>query len=355
MVLYVQKFVLRCTKVNDMFQELITDNLSDDKIASLRQKYGLTESKEYLNRLKLREDQPVSTNLDLEIQKNTDVLHRKMEDGSDYAVSSENHTDGDDDVSYNPKPIRPRKDYNTDNQSRLKKRKQSKIVNETRLTSTKRKEMNDSKPKSTKRKHVKGTDVWCHLCDTTFEIPRLYMEHMRGKHTPDVLPFGCAKCSKFFVTEKKMLLHAACHRPAEQKKIHPCPKCDKKFTEARKVPIHIQKVHLGERPFVCEKCGKACTTSAALKQHQVTHTEDRPFKCTECQKCFKDLAALKKHSEIHNTDLFECSMCGQRLSTRYTLKVHMLVHSDAKRYECKHCGNAYKRHTALKVRITKHL
>lgn len=269
---------MRCTKVNDMFKELLNDGVSDDKIELLRQKYGLSDNNESINipELDAKVDQPISTHQNtpsgdaIKIQVTTEVMHAKIEErDSDNAVNS----DRDEDVPYNPKTTKTRKEFNINSQSRSRKRKQSTIVNEIPSTAKKRKEIIiDSKPKSTKRKHVKGTDVWCHLCDTTFEIPRLYMEHMRGKHTPDVLPFGCAQCSKFFVTEKKMILHAACHRPAEQKQIHPCPECGKKFTEARKVPIHIQKVHMGDRPFVCEKCGKACTTSAALKQHQVNFT-----------------------------------------------------------------------------------
>lgn len=211
-----------------------------------------------------------------------------------------------------------------------------------------------SKPKSSRRKPIKGTDVWCHLCDTTFNLPRRYMDHMRSKHSPNILPFTCDKCPKFFVSEKKMAQHATCHRPVEQKKIHPCPECEKTFTRAETVQLHIRYTHIGMVAFVCEECGKTCKTKGALKEHQFSHTDVRPIKCKDCPKRFKDLTGLKKHSEQHNDDTFECLQCGKRMNTRPALKTHMIVHTDEKRYKCKYCGNAFKRYTQYKVRIYSH-
>lgn len=215
-----------------------------------------------------------------------------------------------------------------------------------------RKKSIETKPKSRKkRKPTRGTDVWCHLCDTTFDLPRVYMRHMRDKHTPEILKFSCAECPKSFGTKQKMRHHANTHRPTEQKKIHPCPQCGKKFSKPENVALHIRIVHNGDRPYVCEECGKTCATKGALKEHQVIHSDARPFKCKDCPKSFKDLPGLKKHTESHTITAFECVQCGQRLNTRQTLKVHMLVHSDEKRYKCHHCGNAYKRYPTLKVTI----
>lgn len=257
----------------------------------------------------------------------------------------------DEDASYTPECNKLRAELDVDRQPKTRKHKL--YVKATRTTVKKCKKSIESKPKSNKRKPIKGTDVWCHLCDTTFDLPRLYMRHMRDKHTPDVLPFVCAQCPKVFVSEQKMHQHAASHRPVEQKKTHPCPECGKTFSKAENVQLHIRIVHDGDRPYVCEECGKACATKGALKEHQVTHSDERPFKCNDCLKCFKDLPALKRHTETHNTATFECVQCGQRLNTRQTLKIHMLVHSDEKRYKCHHCGNAYKRYPALKVYVYK--
>lgn len=218
----------------------------------------------------------------------------------------------------------------------------------------KRNKPSETKPKSTKRKPIRGTttDVLCQFCEITFEQPHRYISHMRNKHSPTVLPYVCDECPKCFVSEKKMLRHAACHRPVGQKKIHPCPECDRTFTRADNVQMHRRIVHIGERPFVCEECGKGYATKAALKEHQVSHSNLRPFKCNDCPMCFKDLRALQRHSVRHSAFVrsFECLECGHSMSTLQTLRNHMVVHSDEKRHKCQHCGNAYKRYKTLKVR-----
>lgn len=272
-------------------------------------------------------------------------------DSNDTVSVVDEDSDNDEDPSYKPHHCKLKTEPVADSKPKLKRRKQCKTQSKIK----KHYKSTESKPKLTKRKPIKGTDVWCHLCDTTYILPRFYMEHMRKTHTPDVLPFICADCPKAFVSEQKMLRHAASHRPDEQKKIHPCTECEKTFSTVKIVQFHIRTVHMGERPFVCEECGKACSTKASLKDHQMSHSEERPFKCNDCPKCFKDLVALKRHLTTHNTSSFECVQCGQKLNTIRTLRNHMLVHSDKKRYKCHHCGNEYKRHHALKVRKQSHL
>lgn len=243
------------------------------------------------------------------------------------------------------------RDTPADRKSRIKLKNRPKKRQNYKAESKKSHQSNESMVRNTiKRIPVRGTDVWCHLCDKTFNLPRRYMVHMRNTHRPNVLSFGCDQCPKFFATEDKMRQHASSHRPADEKKIHPCPQCDRTFTRAESVQLHQRVVHMGDRPFVCEECGKACATKGALKEHQISHTDVRPIKCNDCSKCFKDIQALKRHSRSHNTSkFFECIQCGQRLNTLQTLRNHMLVHSDEKRYKCQHCGTEYKRYKTFKV------
>lgn len=65
---------------------------------------------------------------------------------------------------------------------------------------------------------------------------------------------------------------------------------------------HIKAIHIGDRPFICEGCGKSFGTKGALKEHQITHSEDRPFSCSFCDKKFKNLPRLRVRKNILNTD-----------------------------------------------------
>ncbi|XP_054742635.1 zinc finger protein weckle-like, partial [Anastrepha obliqua] len=148
--------------------------------------------------------------------------------------------------------------------------------------------------------------------------------------------------------------HIKTHRPLSEKRIFPCPQCDRKFSKKGYVASHIKFVHEDIRPFICEECGEGTRTEATLREHMLTHTDLAPFECEICKKGFKNRARLKKHMDTHSSNKHICNECGLKLNSRVTLNLHMLVHSDVMPHKCDYCGRAFKRAKTLKNHLILH-
>ena len=197
----------------------------------------------------------------------------------------------------------------------------------------------------------------CKECKRKYKNPNIYRKHMKSIHDVVIenLPdFMCSVCNKDCFTESRLKLHMRHHLPDEEKLSVPCPYCDRKFSQVGAMRQHVNGIHHQMKPFICDQCGRACKTMAALTEHKLVHTNECPFECEVCHKRFKNKPRLKSHMDIHTQLLYKCPDCGLELNTKRTLLQHRLVHSEEKRFKCEFCDAAFKRSKALKNHLILH-
>nr|CAH7765349.1 unnamed protein product [Callosobruchus chinensis] len=76
-----------------------------------------------------------------------------------------------------------------------------------------------------------------------------------------------------------------------------CSYCGKGFKTNTTLSFHVQ-IHTGERPYQCDVCGQGFVQHCHLSQHRLKHTGERPYKCEICHKAYPHPNTLKKHVKI---------------------------------------------------------
>ena len=60
-----------------------------------------------------------------------------------------------------------------------------------------------------------------------------------------------------------------------------------------------KRIHLIEKKFKCDLCGKCFVMGQYLKQHQKTHINSKPFQCDVCNRQFPRKHSLTRHTGMH--------------------------------------------------------
>lgn len=200
------------------------------------------------------------------------------------------------------------------------------------------KQLKTKKPKGV----AKRREFICELCQRSFTSLARIRQHIHASHVNDkkkqskrsqTMPVVCSLCGKSIRDMKTHLkFYHGNERPFK------CTFCPASFKQKVHLDTH-KRQHTGEKPFVCESCGRAYHCASVLKSHMNRyHLHLKPHKCDQCPNTYRQLYELRDHINLHhlNKKLYPCSLCDRRFGTRKHLHQHMLSHGE-KKFQCKFC------------------
>ncbi|XP_030756317.1 zinc finger protein 236-like [Sitophilus oryzae] len=146
-------------------------------------------------------------------------------------------------------------------------------------------------------------------------------------------------------TAKKNLVKEETELKETKLKQNSCSLCPYVTNSEEKLRRHLSFNHTDTVDKVCKFCYKDFKKPSDLARHLRTHTGERPYECTQCKKKFSLKSTLESHSRTHDSSSQKtvvCDVCNANLTTKSSLKVHMLLHTGERPYACNFCDQTFR-------------
>ena len=214
-----------------------------------------------------------------------------------------------------------------------------------------------------KEKYKKNVSFKCDICDEMFSKSKDLKNHMAKSHLQHAksnrkVSKECEICGKKL---KNLESHMMQHEGKENH--YKCAFCEKEFDFKCSLHKHIKNIHEKRRLktnsnvsvdtiYECEMCGKKLSSKDKYKKHVEYHYGNK-VTCGYCpdNKMFSGIYNLKRHiKNIHNRkNRLTCHYCSNTFVNQGSLSRHISdVHENKRKYKCDICHKAFKRHNRFR-------
>nr|XP_026492040.1 zinc finger protein 836-like [Vanessa tameamea] len=158
----------------------------------------------------------------------------------------------------------------------------------------------------------------CKVCNKVLANQHTYEHHMQ-RHNG--CRYICEHCGKGFPVRTELQIHQVSrHGTGPYLQCSHCPfKAPRKFDL-----IEHERLHTGERPYTCEKCGLTFRRRGIWRKHLIYHTEKK-IQCPQCPRKFFQRSEMLAHANnIHDrVYVYLCNKCGATYAKTATVRRHM--------------------------------
>ncbi len=208
------------------------------------------------------------------------------------------------------------------------------------------------------RKGTVSEPLYCHVenCGKPFQRPSDLKRHLIFQHPSyDPQTFQCDQCGKTFTN----IIYLRQHKKRHEDVNYTCDLCGF-ISRGGKMCVlrHMRRVHLKSITAMCNICGKVLSSKVTLKTHMLySHGGSKDFECHICLKRYYTKGKLNQHLDTHSVVRpYVCQICNSSYAKRYKLSDHMKYSHKMKLESeqkpiCTYCGQSFEAYVLLQQHL----